>query len=104
MTQQRDTVEQRDTVLSTTAWERQLRGLSRRLHDEQPADAADLLSDAEAGVADEETFRQCATGRVSIETIDFAAESVRCLGETDSTEGEDESSGRSCMYPSPGGE
>ena len=88
----------RDTLLSITAWEDQLCRLSRRLYDVQPADAADLLADAESGVADEERFLESVVGRVSLDTIDFAVESVRCLGSVE----EDDSSGRSCMYPGVG--
>ena len=95
----KDTHIERDTLLSVTAWEDQLGRLSRRLHDEQPADAADLLADAEGGVSNEETFRDCVSGRVSIDTIDFAVESVRCLGEADVSEDVDDSSDRRCMYP-----
>lgn len=94
---QRDTIVERDTHLSVTAWEDQLGRLSRRLHDEQPTDAADLLRDAEGGVADEETFLECVVGRVSLETIDFAVESARSLSRTE----ENDPTGRHCVYLSP---
>lgn len=95
----KDTHFERDTLLSVTAWEDQLARLSRRLHNEQPSDAADLLADAKCGVSDEEAFRGCVAGRVSVDTIDFAVESVRCLEEADVSEDVDGSSDRGCMYP-----
>ncbi len=95
---ERDTLVDRSTLLSVPTWEDQLRRLAHRLHDEQPTDAADLLADANAGVSDEETFLECVVGRVSLETIDFAAESARCLSLVE----EDDPSGRHCVYP--GGE
>lgn len=92
----RDTIADRDTILSVTAWEDQLCRISRRLHEIQPAAATDLLSDAKSGISDEESFLECVVGRVSLETIDFAVESARCLsvGSED-----DDPSDRCCVYP-----